>query len=388
MTTTISSNKAIWEKFRQLKESAGNHSPSLATLKAELPEVKIKVDACFLSNPYATDLFLKYFKEELIETGEINKVLEFYPSQNQEIANLVGKHLNVDPRRIFIGNGATEIVQAILHNFVKENVIVNIPTFSPYYQFVQPGSEVIYYPLKKEENFKLDPDHYISFVKEKKPNSLVIINPNNPDGGYLKHHEMVRIIEELSWVPNLIIDESFIHFAYENSSLVLPSVANLVEHFPNLMIIKSMSKDFGIAGIRCGYAILSKEKVDSLMNNGFLWNSSGLAEYFFRLYTRQDFLHEYEEVRKKYITESLFFVTELTQIPKIKVYPTKANFVLVEILNGKTSDEVATELLLNYGIYVRNCSDKIGLKGEFIRVASRNKQENEYIIDALRKIFK
>jgi histidinol-phosphate/aromatic aminotransferase/cobyric acid decarboxylase-like protein len=124
------------------------------------------------------------------------------------------------------------------------------------------------------------------------------------------------------------------------------------------------------------------------MNTGYLWNSSGLAEYFFRLYTRKDFLLEYEEVRKKYITESLFFVTELTQLPKIKAYPTKANFVLVEILNGKTSDDVVTELLLDYGIYVRNCSDKIGLKGEFVRVASRSKQENEYIIDAFRVIFR
>jgi histidinol-phosphate/aromatic aminotransferase/cobyric acid decarboxylase-like protein len=119
-----------------------------------------------------------------------------------------------------------------------------------------------------------------------------------------------------------------------------------------------------------------------------LWNSSGLAEYFFRLYTRKDFIVEYEEVRKKYITESLFFVTELNRIPKIKVYPTKANFVLIEILNGQTSDEISTELLLNYGIYARNCSDKIGLHGHFIRVATRYKQENEYIIKSLRSIFK
>jgi histidinol-phosphate/aromatic aminotransferase/cobyric acid decarboxylase-like protein len=72
----------------------------------------------------------------------------------------------------------------------------------------------------------------------------------------------------------------------------------------------------------------------------------------------------------------------------MKVYPTKANFVLIEILNGKTSDEIATELLLNHGIYVRNCSDKIGLKGEFIRVATRYKEENEYIVKSFREIFK
>jgi histidinol-phosphate/aromatic aminotransferase/cobyric acid decarboxylase-like protein len=379
---------ALFEKFSKLKISAGNHSPSLTTLKAEMPEIEIKVDACFLSNPYATELFLKYFKKELLDTGEINNVLEFYPSQNNEIANLVGKHLQIDPSRIFIGNGATEVIQAIIHHFVKDKIVVNIPTFSPYYAFTLPNTEVVYYELKKEDNFRVDPDHYIAFVTKNKPDSIVLINPNNPDGGYIPHHELIRIIEELSWVPTIILDESFIHFAFENSSLELPSIASLIDKYPNVHIVKSMSKDFGIAGIRCGYAILPAEKVSQLLNTGYLWNSSGLAEYFFRLYTRKDFIVEYEEVRKKYITESLFFVTELNRIPKIKVYPTKANFVLIEILNGQTSDEISTELLLNYGIYARNCSDKIGLHGHFIRVATRYKQENEYIIKSLRSIFK
>src|SRR5438105_13348236 len=106
----VTVNRAIWEKFKQLKQSAGTHSPSITTIKAELPEVKIKVDACFLSNPYATEIFLTYFKKELIETGEINRVLEFYPSQNREISLLVGKHLDIDPAQIFIANGATEII--------------------------------------------------------------------------------------------------------------------------------------------------------------------------------------------------------------------------------------------------------------------------------------
>lgn len=381
-------NQALFEKFHRLKSNAGTHSPSITTIKSELPELEIKVDACFLSNPYATELFLKYFRSELIDTGEINKVLEFYPSQNKEISLLVGNHLQIDPSRIFIANGATEIIQAIMHNFVREKLLINIPTFSPYYEFALPHTKVIYYNLKKEDNFRLDVNDYISFVKENNPHTIVLINPNNPDGGYLAHSEMIRLIQELSWVPNIVIDESFIHFAFENSSLELPSIVSMMDQFPNLYIIKSMSKDFGIAGIRCGYAIMPKEKVSSLLKTGYLWNSGGLAEYFFRLYTRKDFLKEYEEVRKKYITESLFFVTELGTIPRIKVYPTKANFVLIEILNGKTADEISTELLLNYGIYVRNCSDKIGLNGQFIRVATRYKLENEYIIKSLREIFR
>ena len=381
------SSKTSFDKFQKLKKKAGTHSPSLLTIKNELPEINIKVDACFLSNPYATDLFLKYFKRELLQTGEINRILEFYPSQNSEIAQSVGKFLGMNSSKIFIGNGATEIIQAIMHNFVTDKVVVNIPTFSPYYEFANKETEVVFYNLKKEQNFRLDKSEYISFIEKEKPNSIVLINPNNPDGGYVSQKDITELVEELSWVKNIIIDESFIHFAYENSSMVLPSIEKLASEYSNVYLIKSMSKDFGIAGIRCGYAIMDASKVSSLIQNGFLWNSGGLAEYFFRLYTREDFLLEYEEVRKKYITESLFFTNELNQINNIKVYPTKANFVLVEILDGRSSGEIATQLLIDHGIYVRNCSDKIGLEGEFIRIATRHKDENEYIVGALKSVF-
>jgi histidinol-phosphate/aromatic aminotransferase/cobyric acid decarboxylase-like protein len=378
----------LMAKFLQLKAESGSHSPSLASIKESMPELTIKVDACFLSNPYATELFLKYFKTELIETGEINRVLELYPSQNTEISKSVAEHLGIERKRIFIGNGATEIIQAIIHTFIKGKIVVNIPTFSPYYEFVQSDKNVVFYQLQKNENYQLRPEAYIKFVTETKPDAIIIINPNNPDGGYLQLKDLMAIIKELSWVPNIIVDESFIHFAFEDSDLELPSIVPHINGMENVTIIKSMSKDFGIAGIRCGYAIMSEDKVDSLLKNGFLWNSNGLAEYFFRLYTRRDFLKEYEQVRKKYITESLFFINELNRITQIKAYPTKANFVLIEILSELTSLELTGKLLVEYGIYVRDCSDKIGLQGKFIRLASRNKNENDYIVKALKEIFK
>lgn len=375
------------DRFIRLKSDAGTHSPSLASLQTEIPELNIQVDACFLSNPYATELFLKYFDRELLQTGLINKILEFYPSQNAEIAKSVANHLCIDPRKIFIGNGATEIIQSILHNFVEGKIVVNIPTFSPYYEFTKSNSEVVFYELEKSSNFRLEPGSYVEFVKQMRPNAIVIINPNNPDGGYIPIKDLLKIIDELSWVPNIIIDESFIHFAFEESTLKLPTIVPYSSNMPNLYVIKSMSKDFGIAGIRCAYAIMQEERVGELLAKGFLWNSNGLAEYFFNLYTRQDFLEEYEKVRKKYITESQLFINELSQIPHIKAYPTKANFVLVEIINGMTSLELTGRLLVHFGIYIRDCSDKIGLKGKFIRIASRNKEENELIIKALWQIF-
>ncbi|MEO6681527.1 MAG: histidinol-phosphate transaminase [Ginsengibacter sp.] len=378
----------IVEKLQDLKSKSGTHSPSIITILEEIPELKVKIDACFLSNPYATDLFLKYFNKELLETKEIQRVLEFYPSQNHVIAGLIGKHLNEDPDSIFVSNGAIEAIQAIIHRFVKGKVIVNIPTFSSYYEYVTSETQVVFYQLHKEDNYRLDPSDYIRFVKQEKPNTIILINPNNPDGGYTSYRNLKKIIFELqSLVENIIIDESFIHFAYENKKLELKSIVPLIRDIKNLTIIKSMSKDFGIAGIRCGYAIMQKERVENLLLNGYLWNINGLAEYFFRLYTRKDFLEKYEIVRKRYIRDSQLFILELAEIKNIKVYPTRANFVLIEVLNGQTAEEITNILLAKYGVYVRNCSDKIGLSGEFLRVAARTKEENNQLIKIFHEVF-
>jgi histidinol-phosphate/aromatic aminotransferase/cobyric acid decarboxylase-like protein len=131
---------------------------------------------------------------------------------------------------------------------------------------------------------------------------------------------------------------------------------------------------------------MSKRRVSELLRNGYLWNSNGIAEYFFKLYSRPDFLAKYEVVRRKYITESLVFISALNQIANIKVYPSRANFVLVELLNGLTANDISTKLICDHGIYVRNCNDKIGLDGEYIRVAARTLNENKLIIDAIKSV--
>lgn len=374
----------IVKKLEDLKNEAGSHSPSVITFKQKLPEVEIKVDACFLSNPYATDLFIEYFDAEIVNSGKIRDLLESYPSQNGIIAEILAGFLKINPKNIFIGNGAIEIIQAVIHNFTQRKIMVNIPTFSSYYEYVKEGIEVVYNELSKEDNYHLDVDRYIESVKHHRPDTIVLINPNNPNGAYTKIKDVQRILEELSFVTNIIIDESFIHFAYENENYQLVSLTHLVSKYPNLIVIKSMSKDFGIAGIRAGYGIMKAEYVSALLNNGYLWNSNGFAEYFFRLYTRDDFALKYDKVRIKYIMETLDFINELQQMPSIKVYPSMANFVLVELSEGIRSVDFVSKLLITYGIYVRTCDDKIGLKGQFIRLASRSKTENDYIIRSLK----
>lgn len=374
-------------QLRLLKEEAGSHSPSIFTIKEAIPSLKVKVDACFLSNPYATDLFLDYFKRELLDTGGLRDLLEFYPSQNRVIAESLSSAIGIHPDNIFIGNGAIEIIQTVIQRYTKSKIVINIPTFSSYYEFINDDVEVIYNKLSKENNYELDVEAYIELVKKERPDTVVLINPNNPNGGYLDSEKVRHILRELRDVKNIILDESFIHFAYENELYDLKTASNLVYKFPNLILVKSMSKDFGIAGIRAGYAVMNSRRVQELLLNGFLWNSNGLSEYFFRLYTRDEFLKEYESVRVRYIKETQEFINELKKIPNIKVYPSMANFALIEILNGQTCDEFVFKMLIDYGIYLRTCSDKIGLNGEFVRLASRTKDENKYIIESFKTEF-
>lgn len=377
----------IAKKILSIKTESGSHSPSIFSILERVPEVNIKVDACFLSNPYATSLFLRYLKKDLIDTGKLRDVLEFYPSQNRAIAEIISNLINMPKENIFVGNGATEIIQAVMHNFVEKKIVVSIPTFSPFYEFARDDTEMVFYKFRKEKDFLLVADEYIDFVKKVRPDSIVIINPNNPSGSYLTYNELRYILTNLREVKNVILDESFIEFAFEDERYTRLSAMCLFYDFPNLMVIKSMSKDFGIAGIRAGYAVMDKEKVSKLLKNGYLWNSNGLSEYFFKLITRSDFIKEYEDVRKMYIIETHNFFKELAKLPKLKVYPSKANFVLVELLDGSRSIDFVLKLLVKYGVYVRTGNDKIGLEGEFVRISARTKEENQIIIEAIEDLL-
>ncbi len=386
MITLTPQEKFVSTAIKKLKENSGSHSPSLFTLAHQFPDVKIKVDACFLSNPYASQLFFKFFQEEFQNKRNFENLIQYYPSQNTIIAQLVARHLDISAKNIFMGNGAVEVIQAVIHNFVKKKMIVNIPTFSSYYEFAKENIEVVYHQLSQKNNFNLDLENYLKQVEKEKPDTVVLINPNNPDGSYIKLTEMEYLIKKLQDVDNIIIDESFIHFAREEDNQI-QSTVKLIDKFNNLIIIKSMSKDFGIAGIRAGYGVMNPEKVNHLLKNGYLWNLSGLAEYFFRIYIQDDFQKMYEKVRIKYINQTQTFIQKLSKIEGIKVYPSQANFVLIELLEGSTAFNFFNKLLLEEGIYTRNCSDKIGLRGEFIRIASRTKKENKKIIKSMINLF-
>ncbi len=148
-----------------------------------------------------------------------------------------------------------------------------------------------------------------------------------------------------------------------------------------------MSKDFGIAGIRAGYAIMSSSRVSHLLNHGYLWNTSGMAEYFFSLFASPDFLSQYRKVLDTYRGFIDRFKATMSNADFVQAYPTSANFQLMRLPPGVSAHLVTSLLLIRHGVYVRGCGDKIGLDGEFLRVAIRTEPENERVLGALQDVL-
>ncbi|HEV7702075.1 MAG TPA: histidinol-phosphate transaminase [Candidatus Paceibacterota bacterium] len=375
----------IRQKLRVIKEKSGSHSPSPAML-ARLEGCEVKHDFCYINNPHATDLFFQFFRKDFKNTENLRRAIERYPSQGQTLSERLSPVLKIPPEQLFIGNGATEIIQAVLQNFVKRKILIPVPTFSSYIDFASKGVQVAYHKLKKDFNFQLNVPDFLADVKKEKPDAVVIINPNNPDGGYLAKDSLKKLLSGLASVPTVILDESFVHFADKNKEVTYGSI-ELFKKFPNVIIIKSLSKDFGIAGLRLGYAVMSENRVSALFRRGYLWNVSGFGEYFLGLLENKKFQQKYEKARLRAMVERDICFEGLSKIKDLKVYPSKGNFFLAELTDGSKADDLVVALLVRYGIYIRSCKDKTGLQGEFVRIASRKKSENDLLKKALGSIF-
>jgi histidinol-phosphate/aromatic aminotransferase/cobyric acid decarboxylase-like protein len=182
----------------------------------------------------------------------------------------------------------------------------------------------------------------------------------------------------------VILDESFVDFAYEDEQRNRRSLAAEVATMPNVVLIKSMSKDFGIAGLRAGYAVMSPERVHALVSNGYLWNISGLTEFFFRLFAEAEFQAQYAAARLRYLEEAGAFFEALKRVEHLRAYSTKANFCLVELDSSLEIEMLAPLLLIRHGVYVRDCRDKVGLEdGQYMRIAGRKGFENDLMLTAL-----
>ena len=354
-----------------------SHSPALTDLVG-YEKAKNIVDFCFIANPY-------YPTAEMLENLQrsLPNLIKSYPSSNPLLSQ---KHLaavlNVDPEHLIIGNGATELI-ALIKLTLIDRIGVPIPTFGEYIEKMKDLRDAELYALNPEERYQLRLDDYLAWVNKRKLSCLLVINPGNPTGQFIPLEEMVEFLHRARNMELVIVDESFIDFAGDP----IPSLLPIADQFTNLLIVRSMSKHCGVPGLRLGYCYSANLYVLNRLRR-FLptWNLNTLAQYFLSLLPDAD--AAYHEGRKRLIGDVKQLYEDLGMIPQLEVYPTGANFLLFKVKSGMNARELQKRLLVEHEMYVRDCSNKLGMDAFHIRVASQGREKDKRLVEALRTLLK
>ncbi len=354
-----------------------SHSPALADLVG-YEKARDIIDFCFIANPY-------YPTPQMLEDLQRNlpNLIKSYPSSNPEMSQ---KHLaavlHVNPEHLIIGNGATELI-ALLNMSLIDRLAVPVPTFGEYIEKMKDLRDAELYFLDPERRYELGLKDYLEWVHARNLKSLLVINPGNPTGQFIPLKEMAAFVESARDLELVIVDESFIDFAGDP----VPSLLPLADRFTNLLIVRSMSKHCGVPGLRLGYCYSANLYVLNRLRRFVpTWNLNTLAQYFLSLLPATD--AAYHEARKRLMSDVRQLYGDLRTVPGIEVYPTGANFVLFKIRNGMTAGELQARLLTEHGMYVRDCSNKLGMDVFHIRVASQGREKDARLVETLRELAK
>jgi threonine-phosphate decarboxylase len=353
-----------------------SHSPSLADLVG-YEKAKQMIDFCFIANPYyPTPAMLADLQRNL------PNLIKSYPSSSSLMCR---KHLaavlHVNPENLIIGNGATELI-VLINTLLVDRIAVPVPTFGEYIEKLRDQRDAELYPLDPQRHFQLSLPDYLLWARQHGLRALLVINPGNPTGQMIPLEEMMDFVHQASDFELVIVDESFIDFAGDP----VPSLLPVADRFSNLLIVRSMSKHCGVPGLRLGYAYSGNLYLLNRLRR-FLptWNLNTLAQYFLSLLPSTD--ADYHQGRKRLIADVAWLYDALRAIQGLDVYPTGANFVLFKITTGLTAAELQSRLLDGHGMYVRDCSNKVGMDRFHIRVASQGREKDARLVAALRELI-
>jgi threonine-phosphate decarboxylase len=353
-----------------------SHSPSLADLIG-YEKARQMIDFCFIANPYyPTPAMLEDLQQNL------PNLIKSYPSSNSLTSqkNLAAV-LRVNPENLIIGNGATELI-VLINTLLVDRIAVPVPTFGEYIEKLRDQRDAELYPLDPQRHFQLSLPDYLACARQHGLRALLVINPGNPTGQMIPLEEMIEFVRQASDFELVIVDESFIDFAGDP----VPSLLPVADRFSNLLIVRSMSKHCGVPGLRLGYAYSGNLYLLNRLRR-FLptWNLNTLAQYFLSLLPSTD--ADYHQGRKRLIADVAWLYGALRTISGLDVYPTGANFVLFKITTGLTAAELQSRLLDGHGMYVRDCSNKVGMDRFHIRVASQGREKDTRLVAALRELI-
>lgn len=335
------------------------------------------LDFCYLVNPYFPDeVVLSEFK------AYFQPLISQYPSGSAVQSLLAGKMFGIQQEQIVVTNGAAEIIK-VLGEVLEGSFGILEPTFYEYIDAI--GSDRVVRKLVTTPGYHYDLTALTSLVDE--VNNVILINPDNPSGNFIQKTDVLKLLEYITAQgKNLILDESFIDFAEFgfNETLFLPEI---IDQYPNLFIIKSISKSYGVPGARLGVLASSNVRVVKKIDEATsIWNINSFGEFFLQIIGK--YTSKYRVACQKIVNERSRFMDVLSSLPYLKVYPSQANYFLCEVVDKYTSRELAEELLYKYDIFVKDLSNKQGFEGaQFLRIAVRDEIDNNKLISALEDLF-
>ncbi len=332
------------------------------------------VDFCYLVNPYFPP---QKMVDEMM--ASFKTLLTQYPSGMKVNSLLAGKNFGIRQDNIAVGNGAAELIKCVMERMSGKLGIIR-PTFEEYPHRYDEDNVIAYWP--DNENYSYTADDIMSFFTGKNIRNLVVINPDNPSGNFIPRADLMRLI---AWTKDnditLVVDESFVDFADDESTIIEQSI---LDNNPHLFVMKSISKSYGVPGLRLGIiASGDKESIAYIKNSVSIWNINSFAEFYMQIYEkyRKDYAKALESFRKE--RKEMF--EELSKIPGLRVIPSQANYFMVELTSGLTAKELNRRLIVNHNILIKNLIAKLNVDGrQYIRIAIRNREDNKKLITALK----
>lgn len=331
------------------------------------------LDFCYLVNPYFPP---ERMKAEM--RANFDTLLTEYPSGMRVNSLLAAKQFNLHIENIIVGNGAAELIKSLMNQLDGRTGFIR-PTFEEYPNRYQAEDSVCYVP--DNHDYSYTADDVMGFFTGKDIKNLIIINPDNPSGNYISKADLLRMVE---WAKNegirIVIDESFVDFADEEDPTLL--YTDILKANPHLFVMKSISKSYGVPGLRLGVLASGDEAVIAKMKKDVsIWNINSFGEFYMQI--EEKYKKDYAEALVKIRAERRRFAGELAKIRGVRVIPSQANYIMVELDDSINPKELLKTLLIKYEILIKELTTKTNGRN-YLRLAVRCTEDNDKLLGALR----
>ena len=332
------------------------------------------LDFCYLVNPYFPP---GKMRDEL--RANFDRLLTQYPSGMYVNSLLAAKNFGVHIENILVGNGAAELIKSLM-SIIKGKTGFIRPTFDEYPNRYDPESSVYFVP--ENPDYLYTADDVMDFFKDKDIRNLVVINPDNPSGNYIAKLDLLRMVK---WAADkgirLIIDESFTDFADEEDNTLIDQ--DILTANPHLFVMKSISKSYGVPGLRLGVLSSGDTETIALMKKDVsIWNINSFAEFYMQI--EEKYKKDYISSLVKLRAERKRFQNELDKIVGVRVIPSQANFIMVKLDDGISPKELLKKLLIKHDLLIKELTTKVN-GNNYLRLAVRDTDDNNKLIKALRE---